>query len=69
VRNEGFQLALCCGHQGGDDDEFLCFTEPDRPIVRKLFRKIDATEPLSRLVAALHDILGSDPDITDVVWS
>jgi hypothetical protein len=23
VRNEGFRLALCCGHQNGDDDEFL----------------------------------------------
>ena len=21
VRNQGFSLALCCGHQDGDDDE------------------------------------------------
>ena len=30
VRNEGFRLALCCGHQNGDDDQFLCFTVPAR---------------------------------------
>jgi hypothetical protein len=33
IRNEGFRLALCCGHQDGDDDQFLCFTDPARPIV------------------------------------
>ena len=70
VRNEGFRLALCCGHQSGDDgDEFLCFTDPSRPIVKKLFRKIDATAQLTRLTQALEQILASDPDIRDVVWT
>src|SRR5215475_11130701 len=23
IRNEGFRLAICCGHQVGDDDQFL----------------------------------------------
>lgn len=27
VQNEGFKLAICCGHQDGDDDEFLCFNQ------------------------------------------
>lgn len=69
VRNEGFRLALCCGHQSGDDDEFLCFTEPSTPIVKKLFRKIDATPHLTRLTEALQQILASDPEIRDVVWT
>ena len=70
VRNEGFRLALCCGHQSGDDgDEFLCFTDPSRPIVKKLFRRIDATAQLTRLTQALEQILASDPDIRDVVWT
>jgi len=42
VENEGFRLAVCCGHQDGDDDEFVCFTDPDTPIVKKFFKKIDA---------------------------
>ena len=68
VRNEGFRLALCCGHQDGEDDEFLCFTEPATPIVKKFFKKIDATPQLTRLTEALRDILDSDPEIREVEW-
>ena len=69
VRNDGFRLAVCCGHQDGDADEFLCFTEPSKPVVKKLFRKIDATLQLERLTGALSEILSADPDIRDVVWT
>jgi hypothetical protein len=67
IRNEGFKLAICCGHHDGDDDEFLCFTEPSTPIVKKLFKKIDATTELTRLTNAMQEILSSDPDIRDLV--
>jgi hypothetical protein len=69
IKNDGFRLAICCGHQNGDDDEFLCVTDPAIPIIKKLFRKIDATEQLSRVVAAMERILSSDPDIRNVEWS
>ena len=69
VRNEGFRLALCCGHQNGDDDEFLCFTDPKSPVVKKLFKTIDAAPQLTRLTEALRQILASDPEIREVVWS
>jgi hypothetical protein len=69
VSNEGFKLALCCGHQNGDDDEFLCFTEPSKPIVKKLFKKVDATAQLSRLTGVLEKILSSDPDIKEIMWT
>ena len=68
LKNDGFRLALCCGHQDGDDDEFLCFTDPSTPIVKKLFRKIDATAELTLLTDALRQILAADPDIRDIVW-
>jgi hypothetical protein len=69
VPNDRFRLALCCGHQYGDDDQFLCFTDPSTPIVRKLFRKIDATAQLAWLTEALQQILSSDPDIREVEWT
>lgn len=69
VRNEQFRLALCCGHQNGDDDRFVCFTDPSKPIVKKLFKKLDATPQLTRLTDALQQILASDPDIREVVWT
>ena len=68
VTVNGTRLAVCCGHQNGDDDEFLCFTEPATPVVRKLFRKVDLTEPLGRLVAVLDEILTADPGIREVAW-
>jgi hypothetical protein len=69
VRNREFRLALCCGHQNGDDDQFLCFTDPSNPIVKRFFRKIDATPQLARLTDALQKILASDPEIREVVWT
>jgi hypothetical protein len=69
IKNEGFRLAICCGHQNGDDDEFLCFTDPDKPVAKKLFKKIDATEQLRRLVGTMEKILAADPGIRDVEWS
>jgi hypothetical protein len=69
IKNEGFRLAICCGHQNGDDDEFLCFTDPATPIVRKLFKKIDVTQELTRMVTAMEKILSSDPEITDLEWT
>jgi hypothetical protein len=69
IKNEGFRLAICCGHQNGDDDEFLCFTDPDKPVIKKLFRKIDATEQLGRIVAAMEKILAADSEIRNVKWS
>lgn len=69
VRNEAFRMALCCGHQNGDDDQFLCFTDPSTPVVRKFLKKIDATPQLKRLTSELQQILAADPDIREVVWT
>lgn len=69
MHNEGFRLALCCGHQNGDDDKFLCFTDPKMPVLKKLFKTIDATPQFTRLTEVLQQILASDPEIREVVWS
>ncbi len=69
VQNDGFKLAICCGRQNGDDERFLCFTDPSTPVVKRLFKKIDATSELTRLTTALREVLSADPDITEVVWT
>ena len=69
VRNDRFRLAICCGHQSGDDDEFLCFTDPSTSQVRKGFKKIDVTAELTRLTEAIHQILSTDPEIDSLVSS
>lgn len=68
VKTEGFRLALCCGHQDGDEDQFLVVTEPSTPTVKKFLRTIDATAQLTRLLDAVREILAADPDIREVVW-
>jgi hypothetical protein len=68
VKNEGFRLALCCGHQDGEDDRFTVFTDPATPKVKKLFRTLDATPQLTRLVEALREILEADPQIREIEW-
>jgi hypothetical protein len=68
VPNEGFRLAIGCGHQYGEEDVFLCFTHPRSPVVRKLFKKLDATPQLTRLTEALQQILSSDPNIREIEW-
>lgn len=69
IKNEGFRLAICCGHQSGAEDEFVCFTEPATPIIRKWFKKIDVTEQLGRVVAAVKEILAGDPELRNIEWS
>ena len=68
IRNDGFRLALCCGHHNGDNDQFMVFTDPSTPKVKKLFRSIDATPQLTRLLDALRNVLNADPEITDIAW-
>jgi hypothetical protein len=69
IKNEGFRLAICCGHQYGDEDEFLCFTDPATPIIRKLFKKVDTTNELTHVLTAMDTILSSDPEITNIEWT
>ena len=68
VTIDGVRLALCCGHQDGDDDEFVVFTEPSGPVVRRGFKKVDVTSQLAQLTQALNDLLARDPDVHDIVW-
>ena len=69
IENKEFRLAVCCGHQNGDDDEFLCFTEPSSPTIKKLFKKIDASSQLERITKAINDILSSDSEIRELEWT
>lgn len=69
IRNRTFRLGICCGHQFEPDDAFLCFTDPDKPEIRRLFKKIDISEHLDRITRALDTIFRSDPDIQKVHWT
>jgi hypothetical protein len=68
IQNDGFRLALCCGHQYGDDDQFTIFTDPKTTKIRKFLRVIDTTPQLTKLTDAVKNILENDPDIYEIKW-
>lgn len=64
------ETAIAYGVAGGpDSDGFLIQFIPDKPYVRKLFRKIDISEPLARLQDDVFAILQAAPSSSGPVWS
>jgi hypothetical protein len=68
IEIEGCRFGLCCGHQYGDGDQLIVFTDPRTPKFRKLFRSVDVTPQLTKLVDAVARILDTDPDIREINW-
>jgi hypothetical protein len=69
LENDEFPLWIGCGHQNGDNDEFLCFIEPSKPFVRKLFKKIHTTAKVSRVSEVLKKVLETNPNIRKIKWA
>lgn len=64
------ETAIAYGVVGGpDSDAFLIQFIPDKPYVRKLFRKIDIAEPLGRLQDDVFAILQAAPSSSPPRWS
>ena len=57
-----------CGHYQEFPNGYLCCVEPDKPVIRRWFNKIDTTEQVGRVTESLDKILRSDPEITDLRW-
>ncbi len=69
LENDAFPLWIGCGHQHGEQDEFLCFIEPSKPSIRKGFKRIDTTAQVLRVSETLNKVLESNPDIRDIHWT
>ncbi|WP_285709949.1 hypothetical protein [Erythrobacter oryzae] len=68
IRHQTFALAYGVVAEF-DEDAFLIQFIPDKPYVRKLFRKIDISEPLARLQDDVFAILQAAPSSSPPVWS
>ena len=68
VRNDEFPMWIGCGHYQEYPNGYLCFIEPSKPYIRKLFKKIDTTRQIDRVAEALDNILRLDPEITHIRW-
>ncbi|MGH9783102.1 MAG: hypothetical protein ACRD88_02860, partial [Terriglobia bacterium] len=50
------------------ENGYLVFIEPSRPVVRRWFKKINASTQISKVADALDRILMADPEIQAVRW-
>ena len=62
VENEEFNLWY--GVCSFDETEFLVQFHPHKPVIRRWFKKIDVSERVEALQAAVFDILAGDADRT-----
>jgi hypothetical protein len=67
VRHEDIALAFGVLAENGSEDFLIQFI-PHKPYVRKLFRKIDVSEPLAKLQDDVFAILQSAPSTKPPVW-
>ena len=79
LENDDFALWIGCGNidrgeafamESDPDatDQFLCFIEPSKPFVRKLFRKIDTTARVSEVAAAIEAALRAHAEVRQLRW-
>ncbi|WP_257306053.1 hypothetical protein [Geothrix campi] len=68
IQNDAFPLWVGCGNYEEFENGFLCFIEPSKPFVRRLFRKVNTTAAVERLAVALERALAKSPGITELRW-
>ncbi|MBN8886816.1 MAG: hypothetical protein J0I77_13940 [Rudaea sp.] len=68
LANSEFPLWVGCGNYEEFQDGFLCFIEPSKPFVRRLFRKIDATAKVTELASALEALLLGSGKVSNLRW-
>src|SRR5262245_22643012 len=68
IQNPEFRLWVGVGNYEEYPDGFLCFIEPHRDIVRRLWKKIPTRGRIEALQQRLDRILQADPRIRAVRW-
>jgi len=68
LEHKEFPLWVGCGNYEELENGFLCFIEPSKPEIRKLFAKINTTATVERLADALDSILQKSGKVTQLRW-
>jgi hypothetical protein len=68
IDNAEFRLWIGVGNYEEYPDGFLCFIEPSKEYVRKLFRKISTKARVETIQRKLDDALRSHSDVRDLKW-
>lgn len=57
VIHQEFSTWIGCGHYQEYDDGYLCFIEPHKPFIWKLFRRVDTKQSIAHLQKAIDRAL------------
>jgi hypothetical protein len=83
IDNPEFSTWLGCSSLGVEDEDedededeenpdaltgFVVHLHPDKPVIRKLFKKIDTTSTMERLADAVQKIFWSDAEVIKPRW-
>jgi hypothetical protein len=68
IENPDYALWVGCGNLDGEENGFLCFIEPGKPTIRKLFRKIDVRKRVESVAVAMERALTGHSDVHDLRW-
>jgi hypothetical protein len=68
IKNAEFPLWIGCGNYEEYEDGFLCFIEPSKPFIRRLFRKIETATRVGEISVILDKILQKNPEVAEVRW-
>ena len=66
LKNQDFPLYIRCGNLGDDDNTFGVSFEPNRPYIRRWFRKIHTEPVIAQLSQDLYKILNDHQGIYDL---
>lgn len=70
IESQHFTLGVGCGFWWDETENNLnCFIKPDKPYVRRLFRKIDTTERVEALADALDAIVRGSGKAENLTWT
>lgn len=64
-----FTLAVCCVNTGEEIDgqaEHRIFLSPDKPVIRRLFKRIDVRSDLEKLSTTLREVLEGNSAISNL---
>ncbi len=67
--DQKFPLFIGCGHSEESDDCYVCFIEPNKPVIRRWFKRIEVGDSVSNLASSLNKILEADPLIHSIEWN
>lgn len=70
IKNKSFPIFIGCGNASERfGNEFICFIEPDKPVIRKwLFKRVATGDDVDRVASALDYILKNHPGVSGIQW-